>query len=152
MPASRCQPSVGLYLYRWASGSYTYCYTGDMNERWCEWRLCFISQNEGRTNFADKKDKENVIFTAVQQADAFWELNQIRTWEKHKGEYAEAFSAHIPGTLFRPAQPAKLRCQSRSANNTLQLTSGYPEYRQPAQQCMGDFRSRLPNLWLVVAF
>ena len=116
--------SVGLIYTGERSGSYTYCYTGDMNNDGVSSDLLYIPKTKDELTFADKKDKENVIFTAVQQADAFWNfVNQDPYLRKHKGEYAEAFSAYYPWVhRFDLRVLQNFGVKAGRQNNTLQLS------------------------------
>ena len=89
--------SVALIYTGERTGSYTYCYTGDMNNDGVSNDLLYIPKTKDELTFTDKKDKDKVIFTTAEQADAFWNfVNQDPYLSKHKGEYAEAFSAFNP--------------------------------------------------------
>lgn len=89
--------SIGLIYTGEKAGCYSYAYTGDMNNDGVGSDLIYIPKTKEELTFADKMDKEKVLFTAAQQADAFWNfVNQDPYLKKHKGEYAEAFAAYYP--------------------------------------------------------
>lgn len=89
--------SIGLIYTGEKAGCYSYAYTGDMNNDGVGSDLIYIPKTKEELTFVDKMDKEKVLFTAAQQADAFWNfVNQDPYLKKHKGEYAEAFAAYYP--------------------------------------------------------
>lgn len=116
--------SVALVYTGERTGSYTYCYTGDMNNDGVSNDLLYIPRTKDELTFTDKKDKDKVIFTAAEQADAFWNfVNQDPYLSKHKGEYAEAFSAFNPWAhRFDLRILQNFSVQAGKQNNTLQIS------------------------------
>ncbi len=90
----------------YASGNvagHSYIYDNDMNGDGVAADLIYIPNNRDEIKFVnldikDSKTKEIVkSYTADQQRDAFWAfVEQDEYLSKHKGEYAEAYSARAP--------------------------------------------------------
>lgn len=84
--------TVSLYYSGYNPGCYSYTYNGDMNQDGINNDLIYIPKSKDELTFVDKNG-----FTAAQQADAFWQyVNQDPYLKKHKGGYAEAYSARYP--------------------------------------------------------
>lgn len=116
--------SIGLVYTGERTGSYSYAYVGDMNNDGVGSDLLYIPKTKDELTFADKKDKDKVLFTAAQQADAFWNfVNQDPYLSKHKGEYAEAFSAFNPWVhRFDLRLLQNFNVQTGKQSNTLQIS------------------------------
>lgn len=84
--------TISLYYTGYTPGNYSYMYNGDMNQDGINNDLIYIPKSKDELTFVDKNG-----FTAVEQAEAFWNyVNQDPYLKKHKGEYAEAYSARYP--------------------------------------------------------
>lgn len=111
--------TVSLYYTGYNPGNYSYMYDGDMNQDGVNRDLIYIPKSQDELTFVDKNG-----FTAAQQAEAFWNyVNQDPYLKKHKGEYAEAYSARYPWINqvdFKLMQDFKLRVGK--SVNTLQVS------------------------------
>ncbi len=84
--------TVSLFYTGATAGNYSYTYTNDMNQDGVNNDLIYIPKSKDELTFIDKNG-----FTAAQQSEAFWNfVNQDPYLKKHKGEYAEAYSARYP--------------------------------------------------------
>ena len=67
-------------------------YDGDMNQDGVNRDLIYIPKSKEELTFVEKNG-----VSAAEQAEAFWNfMNQDSYLKKHKGEYAEAYSARYP--------------------------------------------------------
>lgn len=111
--------TVSLYYTGYAPGNYSYMYNGDMNRDGINNDLIYIPKSKDELKFIDKNG-----FTADEQATAFWNfVNQDPYLKKHKGEYAEAYSARYPWLNqfdFKLVQDFNLKVGKTM--NTLQFT------------------------------
>lgn len=90
--AKKFSTKVSLFYTGASAGNYSYKYNNDMNQDGVNNDLIYIPKTKDELTFVDKNG-----FTAQEQADAFWNfLNQDSYLRKHKGQYAEAYSAHTP--------------------------------------------------------
>lgn len=90
--ANHFATSISLFYTGYNPGNYSYMYNGDMNQDGINNDLIYIPKSKDELTFIDKNG-----FTATEQADAFWAyINQDSYLSKHKGEYAQAYSARYP--------------------------------------------------------
>lgn len=83
---------VSLFYSGYNPGCYSYTYNGDMNQDGINNDLIYIPKSKDELAFVAKNG-----FSAEEQADAFWKfVNQDPYLKKHKGQYAEAYSARYP--------------------------------------------------------
>lgn len=84
--------TVSLYYSGYNPGNYSYMYDGDMNQDGVNRDLIYIPKSKEELTFVEKNG-----VSAAEQAEAFWNfVNQDSYLKKHKGEYAEAYSARYP--------------------------------------------------------
>jgi hypothetical protein len=111
--------SIGLYYAGYNAGNFSWVYSTDMNKDGVNNDLMYIPSSKDELQF-----KEIVGFTAAEQADAFWAfVNQDSYLSKHKGEYAEAYSAKMPWVNrfdLKIAQDFKIKVGN--SYNTLQVS------------------------------
>lgn len=86
--------TFGLYYSGYNNGArYSYVYSNDMNQDGINNDLMYIPASKDEILFKDGVNG----FTAAEQAEAFWKFVQQDPYlKKHKGEYAEAYSAKNP--------------------------------------------------------
>ena len=78
--------NFSLFYSGYSSSGYSFMYSNDMNGDGVTNDLIYIP-----------KTKDEIKFTSAEDADAFWKfVNQDPYLKKHKGEYAEAYSARAP--------------------------------------------------------
>lgn len=78
--------NFSLFYSGYSSSGYSFMYSNDMNGDGVTNDLIYIP-----------KTKDEIKFTSTEDADAFWKfVNQDPYLKKHKGEYAEAYSARAP--------------------------------------------------------
>ena len=89
---------VSLFYEGRRNGSYSYVYSTDMNNDGVNNDLLWIPSNKDELLFADIKDKKgNVLFTADEQRNAFWNfVEQDPYLSSHKGEYAKQYGGFNP--------------------------------------------------------
>ena len=77
---------LNLFYTGYSSGSYSFCYTNDMNGDGINNDLMYIPRNDSEINFVNDADRA-----------AFWKfVDQDNYLKNHKGEYAEAYAARGP--------------------------------------------------------
>ena len=87
---------ISLFYQGRRNGSYSYIYNGDLNNDGIANDLLYIPASKDEMNFMEYKVGETT-YTVDQQKNAFWDfINQDPYLSKHKGEYAQAFSAFNP--------------------------------------------------------
>lgn len=87
--------SIGLFYTGQISGTYSYCYSNDMNGDGSTNDLIYIPSQKDEIVFEDKDFSYTA--TAAQQSDAFWAfVMKDKYLSSHKGEYAEAYAARLP--------------------------------------------------------
>jgi hypothetical protein len=110
--------SVGLYYTGYNAGRFSYVYSNDMNQDGVNNDLIYIPATQDEILFIDANG-----FSATKQAEAFWKfINQDPYLSKHKGKYAEAYSASFPWVNrfdLKIAQDFKIK--TGNSMNTLQL-------------------------------
>ena len=115
--------SCALFYEGQKGGAYSYLYDGDMNNDGINYDLIYIPRTPDELNFIDKKVGDKT-FTAEEQRQAFWQfVNQDKYLKKHKGQYAQAYGAHLPWMHrfnFRLAQDIQL--QTGKHTNTIRLS------------------------------
>lgn len=75
-----------LFYTGYRPEGYTYAYNGDLNGDGISNDLMYIPKDDSEIHFVNESDRQ-----------AFWDfVNQDSYLSKHKGEYAEAYSAHAP--------------------------------------------------------
>lgn len=111
--------TISLFYTGASAGNYSYTYNNDMNQDGVNNDLIYIPKTKEELTFIDKNG-----FTAAQQADAFWKfVNQDSYLKKHKGEYAEAYSARYPWVnQFDLKLVQDFYIQAGKSKNTLQLS------------------------------
>jgi len=112
------------YYNGYASTRYSYVYSNDMNQDGVNMDLMYIPKSKDELTFVDQVSGGEVIFTAAEQADAFWKfVNQDPYLKKHKGEYAEAYSASLPWVnRFDVKLTKDFTVKAGKTTNTLQVT------------------------------
>ena len=117
--AKNFSTTVSLFYTGASAGNYSYTYNNDMNQDGVNNDLIYIPKSKDELTFVDKNG-----FTAEQQADAFWKfVNQDPYLKKHKGEYAEAYSARYPWVnQFDLKVVQDFHLQVGKSKNTLELS------------------------------
>ncbi|MBO7418731.1 MAG: TonB-dependent receptor [Bacteroidaceae bacterium] len=87
-----------LFYTGYSPSGYSYYYNGDINNDGVSGDLMYIPKNDNEIVFVDKFDKDGNMTVSSQQDRAdFWKfVAQDSYLSKHKGEYAEAYSARSP--------------------------------------------------------
>ncbi|MDR0973544.1 MAG: TonB-dependent receptor, partial [Prevotellaceae bacterium] len=117
--------SIGIYYTGYNPGRYSYMYSNDMNGDEVIYDLMYIPASKNDISFVDITNTGGeVLLTAAEQADAFWNfVEQDSYLSKHKGEYAEAFSAVYPWVnRFDVKLTKDFYVNVGKTKNTLQLT------------------------------
>ena len=88
----------GLIYTGHTAGTFSYTYGNDMNGDGVANDLLWIPSSKNELQFDDITDKNgNVLYTAEQQRNAFWEfINNDSYLSSHKGRYAGANEALMP--------------------------------------------------------
>lgn len=118
--------NIGIYYAGYNSGTFSYYFANDMNGDGITTDLIYVPNSKNEltfTNIIDSKTKE-VLFTADEQADAFWAfINQDDYLKNRKGKYAQAYGAKMPWLNrvdIKIAQDFKVRIGETT--NTLQIS------------------------------
>lgn len=111
--------TVSLFYTGASAGNYSYTYQNDMNQDGVNNDLIYIPKTKDELTFVEKNG-----FTAQEQADAFWAfVCQDPYLSKHKGRYAEAYSARYPWVhQFDLKIVQDFHLQVGKNKNTLQLS------------------------------
>ncbi|MBQ6209901.1 MAG: carboxypeptidase regulatory-like domain-containing protein [Prevotella sp.] len=87
---------LNLFYTGYKYGSYSFCYTNDMNGDGLSNDLMYIPANDNEIQIGSIDADGNFVNDATQRA-AFWAfVNQDSYLKNHKGEYAEAYAARAP--------------------------------------------------------
>jgi hypothetical protein len=111
--------SFNLFYAGYSAGGYSFMYSNDMNNDSYSTDLIYIPKEKGDIQFVSAAD-EDAFFAFVEQ-DSYL--------SKHKGEYAEAYSARAPWVHsfdLRVAQNFSIK--SGDTNHTLQLTLDFVNF------------------------
>jgi hypothetical protein len=89
--------TISLFYSGSNQGRLTYVYSNDMNGDQNSADIMYIPANDDEIIFKDITSGGDVIFTAAQQREAFWNyVNQDDYLKEHKGEYAERYGVLMP--------------------------------------------------------
>jgi len=89
--------SISLFYDGANTGRYDYRYTSDFNRDGINSDLIYIPASPDEITFTDIVSSGNVVFTAKQQSDAFFNyVEQDKYLSKNKGKYAERNGAVLP--------------------------------------------------------
>lgn len=115
--------SLSLFYSGEHAGNYSYLYDGDMNNDGVEYDLIYIPRSKDELRFANQTVGETT-FTAEEQREAFWAfINQDPYLKKHKGKYAEAYTAYLPWyNRFNLRLLQDFKIKTGQSVNTLQLS------------------------------
>ncbi|HZK03995.1 MAG TPA: carboxypeptidase regulatory-like domain-containing protein [Bacteroidaceae bacterium] len=90
----RFATSFGVFYTGQTSGTYSYCYSNDMNGDGSTNDLIYIPAHKDEIIFIDYADNS---YTAEQQSDAFWSfIEKDKYLSANKGNYSEAYAAKLP--------------------------------------------------------
>lgn len=92
---------ISLFYEGMRGGNFSYMYANDMNNDGALFDLMYIPASKDELTFKEytiNQGKENeIVFTAKEQADAFWKyVNQDPYLKNKKGKYAGAYETYLP--------------------------------------------------------
>ena len=107
-------------------GRYSYTYYNDMNGDGNYSDLIYIPATKDELNFVDVVDNGEVVYSAQQQAEDFWNyVNNDKYLKNHKGEYAQRNAGLMPWLHrfdFRYAQDYDIKIGQRNYGLQLSVT------------------------------